>query len=1833
MPDPEELDALWGRAVARYPELGRKWGTAGYPGRSREPIQAYLALLRGESSAPTAATETGLAVRPPDYWSAEQWKQRGGDIAEGLVSLGKTINPITALPHTRSRIKRAGEALEALPEEAPWWQRGLASFTGAMEPELGALQAAQEVMSPLTGALLTVPGISEPEVRERYGYFRDQGHDPVSAMSAAYQQTVEAGEIPLWKSLPAEFVTDPLELLPGGIIAGGVKAGVRGARAGARAAKATKAAPKALDVPKEVPPPVTPADPVVEMQKALPLQMPFSEGPTARWEEAIGVGDIPARELAQRQAAEAADVAQEVGRREEVIARERETLGSIWTGRTPQKTTFELIPEPGQAPSVSIATPVIEDDVGRIWVGAIPKGGKEAIDRMTPTRRAQYGRWANIGDQIIGREPTLVDRPMHPVDSFITDDIRNGWRAEEAAGRNNPLSILVEYSQRGLDNIPAFKSARSKYMNTMSRQIFGNASRDNVTKIEDYINWIGNPEDSIFKWEQKEMPFGDFGQQLDLAMGDPKMRASLSETYYKPDPETGELKLIADRPPSPAHRGTPSVAEASATTAKGHQDFPTIGDAWGRADDDRLRVNLISKWVKDSNWGVFQLPIIDEARKALNSMATPDELGDVWKPFKQPFLTAARRIGGITRLNERFLMRFKAEGTEELERLGWLDNAGLATEEALGTIEAPGPLRILFYALHGPGKRGPTGNTWLQELSSLGVDAERQYWNLRKLTDWEEAFRMRTDMIKTGREDYFYRGWFYDDGEWGAISQRIDGARKRGKSQVELARNDFTFQEMEAFGFRPLFWNPYDMAITSSNMGMQQRLQIELLRILKQPELKMAEMHVHTRGTDQQAAEYNLRVQEGWRPVMNAGPTFKGIHFSGKPHKFRNVDPGTWGVDVNAQQATDLVWLFPDEIATRIEQMFAPTSGLENFMKKQRKIGNHTIGKLDDLIFIPKRVKLFASLFQQVDFFSRAGIGGSLAGLHSLYDGMRLVGKGNVDEGFREMAGARFHVGMIGKSWVDMAKANVSPGFRKTLAARQMDTTPWYLPEKLVGNKKGIDEWKKANPEEAKYTWTNLFANGLSTGDVTIFGADDAIKMLEDVAKETGVWKARAKKAPDFVRRLESAFRAGLFEGVYPAAIMADVRYNIIPVLKKMHPDLNSDQLMGLAAKEANKKWSTIPIEQSVFQGNARSILTRGLFSLGEFESMSRQITGVFRGPNKAFWAFHWAGAFVFFAMVANMIHFVTTSLTKKKEDGSWTIDPGIGELLPTDRHVPYIAKGWHTLGYGFKSKFLSPDIPIPTRSGDMAMLDLLNQFDYIFRMTDGSKDMPVWQFFDQRTGTLPRAILSQQSGKDWMGRDIDKYGWSQKGLQFLYDTLAPIGAGQLAVATTRNMLKNKELPHLELRITDEPLVTIIGKGANVERITPSVESRLGQDGHGILGPIDTGILLQALGLNLKGVSNDDIKDQMVRTTFGKGDHPDHEGLVLTSWKELQEHKDSMILRSIPFRDSRNARQVKEIEERRAEGAEFWYDEFGQMTNDITQSRKKRQEAEAKIVEKFWGTVNPDEAGPVTPNYEGKKAWSPSGFRAALKTANRDHRKRKETIEAIYGTDPNVLAIMERYKEEPSRSSESLEWAIWKFGTMRKDYADPISGDVDYKLILNGMTLNQAWEAETAGWDDEEEAETGGLLDRFDMYFDQGDHHPFVDKYYDALTVLKQAGYWQDGPKVQGDDYHRQLSALAVQQGMPYSDALKIWDNFLSASPEERRRLRSHPSSWATRQVVRNMEIVRKAHRFKTVMKNPILDRLLIKWYGNTPHLHENGRYYFELYGKMPSSYRKNPYT
>ena len=195
------------------------------------------------------------------------------------------------------------------------------------------------------------------------------------------------------------------------------------------------------------------------------------------------------------------------------------------------------------------------------------------------------------------------------------------------------------------------------------------------------------------------------------------------------------------------------------------------------------------------------------------------------------------------------------------------------------------------------------------------------------------------------------------------------------------------------------------------------------------------------------------------------------------------------------------------------------------------------------------------------------------------------------DEGFRELWLSVYDVRRIPQSWFKMARANVSPAYRAQLKREWTSTDSWFAPEQI-----------KANPALAKFSWAGFREQGLHFYDYSLIPKDDIPDLMKEIVDEA--WLSKGLKAPvKLVSKAEKLMREGLFEGLYPSAIMHDVRHNIFPIFHGMHPDMAPEELMALIARETNIKWSTLPKSQSVMRGWVKDTATRTLFSINELET------------------------------------------------------------------------------------------------------------------------------------------------------------------------------------------------------------------------------------------------------------------------------------------------------------------------------------------------------------------------------------------------------------------------------------------------------------------------------------------------------------------------------------------------------------------------------------------------------------------------------------------------------
>jgi hypothetical protein len=488
-----------------------------------------------------------------------------------------------------------------------------------------------------------------------------------------------------------------------------------------------------------------------------------------------------------------------------------------------------------------------------------------------------------------------------------------------------------------------------------------------------------------------------------------------------------------------------------------------------------------------------------------------------------------------------------------------------------------------------------------------------------------------------------------------------------------------------------------------------------------------------TLGDDMIKPHQTGPLEVGWR-VPEVGPAFEG-----KPIAFRNKATG------ELQQATVGRWQVRTEMANPLENMYGKKpKGLEV------SVGGrdfNLIKYIDWLTFMPKRAKLFGSFFQQSDFLTRGGIGS----WHGMVNAMR---KGHPFEAVSHLA----HYPMTVK---DILHANFSPGKRLSLMEQLKSTKP------IVEGRPGI------NLQE-------ISRSGLGLTDVTIFdGAVDDI--VRDVATEVG-WVKKGKAIPRALIALEGSMRRGLFDGVYRAAIINDIRHNIAPVMARTYPNDTDAQIARRIAIAANKRFSTIPASQSVIQDRTiRETAKRLFFSINESEGLLRQATGLLRGPNKQFWLENWLGTWLFMITTAEIIHFAST-----------------GKYLPFDRFSPIASTEYGPSPIGYNRDFASPDLPFRGTGDNKIQLDIAGQMDTAFRVLDPEG------FVEGRFSVPIRAAQNQKAGENFYGNDITTLGpggVASRTAQLAQDLGAPIGFGQSAMEILRPNLPEGLVAETESRI------------------------------------------------------------------------------------------------------------------------------------------------------------------------------------------------------------------------------------------------------------------------------------------------------------------------------------------------------------------------------------------------------------------------------------------------
>ena len=670
-----------------------------------------------------------------------------------------------------------------------------------------------------------------------------------------------------------------------------------------------------------------------------------------------------------------------------------------------------------------------------------------------------------------------------------------------------------------------------------------------------------------------------------------------------------------------------------------------------------------------------------------------------------------------------------------------------------------------------------------EAIANLDPRLRSAYDELRNLTDWEESLRIdfepELNLVGRWQHDeaaYFYRGWRMGDDLKKAVKARGKGLG--WPPEFAKPRRNATFDEMLNAGYEPLSWNPYEQFRIGTLQSMRYRQQIILVNRLKKL------------GLAQSYGAADMTPIDGWR-VPRVGPAFEG-----KARVRQNEAGETLGYSINR-------WVVPNEVATRLENLYGRVPDPGEIM------GVNVMKVIDAITFLPKRAKLFLSFFQQTDFLTRSFAGTWTKMVDDLQYGVKA------GDPKAALASVK-HLATWPKSAKDILKANFNPDYRDQLKL-QLQSTDELIPGRPGIHMKGIMD------------------GGLAIRDVTMFPRemDEYAKAIADEDGLSGLGKIKT-----LISEIDSASRRGLFDGVYPAAQMTDIKNNVAQMMFRKFPNASDEQINGQIARFINMKYSTIPASQSVFQNQVlRATLQRIFFSIGESEGLLRQAFETIPGTGaaargiegvaakfgkeltvpiggrkyKSLWIKHYIGAYLALIATANLIHITTT-----------------GKPLPVDRYVPLSRDNWGFMPISYNTTFAAPNVPIPGRGGTQNTLDLVGQMDTAFRVLDPKT------FLQSRESVPVRAIQNQLIGENFFGEPIDDVGPGgivSRTASAILDTFAPIGIGQTASGLARQNI------------------------GPLEEILPFGEERIGTGGQ----------LAQGFGINIRGEQTRDLRNRMTR--------------------------------------------------------------------------------------------------------------------------------------------------------------------------------------------------------------------------------------------------------------------------------------------------------------------------------------------------------------------------------
>ena len=678
-------------------------------------------------------------------------------------------------------------------------------------------------------------------------------------------------------------------------------------------------------------------------------------------------------------------------------------------------------------------------------------------------------------------------------------------------------------------------------------------------------------------------------------------------------------------------------------------------------------------------------------------------------------------------------------------------------------------------------------------------------------------------------------------------------------------------------------------------------------------------------------------------------------------------------------------------------------------------------------------------------------------------------------------------------------------------------------------------------------------------------------QMVDQIGGTAGL----LRKTGRYVKELEYSSRRGLFDRVYPAAIMTDVKYNLLPMAKRLYPDATDRQIAALVARQANMKYSTLLRSQSMLPQFVREVASRALFSVNENEALLRQITMAlpFRGgPRAKFWRQYWLSAGIFFLTTSNLIHMATTGIHSLIHDKEFK-----PEHLPLHRWTPFVARD-NLLNFGYNNRFLSPDLPITTRSGERATLEMLGQLDTAGRLTD-FQSYPLDTFISARLGATARSAMNYLQGEDFYGRKTDESGYLGKVLQFAYDIAAPIGFGEGGVSLARNLTGNIQLPEMG---------GFIHKDTTLKDVLPVSEEEL--------GPL--GLALEATGENLKAPTNADLERRMINNYAASGaEVPDVNRL-----RELDSdvrHKVETLPDNKAIIDERGKRTRHQ-----ADIDQVWA-KFSVEKDDLAGQRRQEQLS----LDNEW-----------TQRMQDGDAWEPTTIKRELSKISLNYRAKIDYVNQQYGLEPEIykydvsLSKLSQQQRNEMKLNKPLAYAEQQYYELLDKYSEEAKA---------ADKINIDWSAFEVEFNDLRREWGEELTERFDTQksLSQSEKHSeFANEYYTAMNKLSGVNWWGD----EDSQLHQQV--LALHKAMPKrkdgTGLLDDWLKWLEGGTAEKQRIEKN-SAYAPK--IKMLKARRSSVRHDLKMNDPELDRIVIKWFRTNPVHMNNLGFYFDLYKTKPS--------